>query len=360
MPISPKIKSTLLLPIVLAGCGKSAVIDPRTSTPLVATATVGGADDATRTFTGVVASRVHGDLGFRVGGRITQRLVDVGQQVRRGEALMRIDGTDLNLAAIGEQGNVAAAQARYGQAVGDVNRMSGLVEAGAVSAQMYDAARATAAGARAQLSAAQAGARVARNQGSYAVLVAPADGVITEAMAEPGQVVAAGQIVIRLAQGGEREAQVNLPENIRPAIGSLAQAELAIGNGSRSAARLRQLSAAADAQTRTFDARYILTGAAANAPLGSTVTLRLPGTSGVGNQSIPLGALHDAGKGPGVWLIQPKTRKIKFRRVRVVRIGAEEAIISAGVAAGDRIVSLGAHLLHEGQKVRILKQELAR
>src|SRR5439155_15597499 len=125
-----------------------------------------------------------------------------------------------------------------------------------------------------------------RDEGGYSQLIADADGVVIETLAEPGQVVAAGQTVVKLAHSGPREAAVNLPETFRPALGSTAYATL-YGSTMRVPVRLRQLSNAADAQTRTFEARYVLEGGAANAPLGATVTVHLPDGAGTDTLQIP-------------------------------------------------------------------------
>jgi RND family efflux transporter MFP subunit len=338
------------LPFALAACGK-AEADPRNASPLVRVATAGPTVGAIRSFTGVVSARVQSDLGFRVGGKIVARLVDTGQAVRRGQALMRIDRTDLALATTAQAALVEAARARAIQTGADERRLRDLVTAGAVSASAYDQAKAAADAARAQLAAAQAQAGVARNEAGYAVLLADADGVVVETLAEPGQVVSAGQTVVRLARSGAREAVIALPETIRPAIGSTARA-IRFGGAGSGAARLRQLSNAADPQTRTFEARYVLEGPAAHAPLGSTVTIALAEERGGTVQQIPLAAIHDNGKGPGIWVIEGARRQVHWRPVRLAALGEETATISGGLRQGERFVALGAHLLHEGQAVR--------
>lgn len=341
----------LALSLSLAACSKTPD-DPRNEPPLVRvmTATTRGA--ANREFTGVVAARVQSDLGFRVGGKVTQRLVDAGQVVRRGQPLMRIDQTDLALATRASQQTVQAAQARAIQTAADERRLRDLVGAGAVSASTYDQAKAAADAARAQLAAAQAQARVSRNEANYSILVADADGTVVETLAEPGQVVAAGQIVVRLARSGPREAMVQLPETVRPAVGSTARASTY--GGDTGTARLRQLSDAADPATRTFEARYVLDGAAARAPLGSTVSIALAQPGDVAATVVPLGAIRDAGQGPGVWVIHPGSPiKIAWRPVRMAAVGEETATITSGLKAGERFVAMGAHMLHQGQAVRI-------
>lgn len=340
-----------MLAVVLSACGRDNT-DPRTQPPLVRVINAGVAGESSREFTGVVAARVQSDLGFRVGGKVMARLVNTGQVVRRGQPLMRIDGADYALANQAAGGAVAAAEARARQTAADEVRMRGLVEAGAVSASAYDKAKAAAAEARAQLATASAQARVARNETGYTVLVADSDGTVVETLAEPGQVVAAGQVVVRIARSGPREALVDLPEDVRPRLGSSATARTY--SGMSGSASLRQLTDAADPLTRTYEARYVLSGPAAQAPLGSTVTIALdaPGTGAM--LAVPLGAIRDSGKGPGVWVVQNgKNPRVAWRPVRIASVNEETAILSFGLRPGEMIVALGAHLLHQGQPIRI-------
>lgn len=238
-----------LLSVALAACSDAtSSIDPRTQSPLVRAETVANPVQAERSFTGVVAARVQSDLGFRVPGKVLERLVDAGQTVERGQPLMRIDPADLDLALRAREEAVAAARARARQTAEDEMRYRDLVAAGAVSASAYDNVKAAAEAAMAELNAAEAQADVARNETSYAVLLADADGVVVETLAEPGQVVGAGQVVIRVARAGRREAVIELPETLRPAIGSAGRATL-YGSGVTGPATLRQLSDAANGQT---------------------------------------------------------------------------------------------------------------
>lgn len=349
---------TCVLPFALAACGTKPQSDPRTEAPLVRAAVVQDASSASRSFTGTVAARVQSDLGFRVSGKVLERLVDTGQTVKRGQALMRIDPVDLKLAAHAQQEAVAAARALAQQAIGDEARYRSLVGTGAISVSAYDQSKAAADSAKAQLRAAAAQAEVASNANSYATLVADADGVVIEALAEPGQVVAAGQVVVRVAHAGPREAVIQLPETLRPAVGSAGQASLFGQDGVSVPAKLRQLSDAADPQTRTFEARYVLEGAQVSVPLGTTVTIRIPdgqSSTHVGVQ-VPIGALFDAGKGPGVWVINGKPEKVTWRPVTVQRLDDDVARITGQLKQGDRIVALGAHLLREGAAVRVAEQ----
>jgi RND family efflux transporter MFP subunit len=339
--------ATLALPTQEA----SAVSDPRQEPPIVRLVRAAPATGSERGFTGIIGVRVQSNLGFRVPGKIVERLVDVGQEVKAGQPLMRIDDTDLRLAVTAKRNAVTAARAIVIQTEPDERRYARLLKDGWATRQRYEQAKAALDTAKAQLAAADAEARVVENEADYAVLVADADGTVIEALGEPGQVVSVGQTVVSLAQAGPREAVVALPETIRPAIGSAAEASVFGGDGRRYAAHLRQLSNSADAQTRTYEARYVLEGEAAAAPLGATVTLRLASQARQPEVQVPLGAVLDDGERTGVWLLDSATSTVQFQPVQIVSVTSETAVVS-GLNSSDPIVSLGAHLLQEGARVR--------
>ncbi|MGH6363898.1 efflux RND transporter periplasmic adaptor subunit [Klebsiella pneumoniae] len=324
-----------LLPLALAGCGEPADHDdPRIRPPLVRVATVERAEAGSRAFTGVIVARTQSDLGFRVAGKVLERRVETGQSVKRGQLLLRLDPADLALQAQSQQRAVDAARARAKKAANDLARYRGLVASGAISAAEFDQINAAAEAARADLSAAQAQANVAQNATGYAGLLADADGVVVETLAEPGQVVSAGQVVIRLA--------------------------LATRYGSESqpvTATMRLLSDAADATTRTFEARYVLNGALANAPLGSTVTLRIGNDQAPGQVlAVPLASVYDPGNGPGVWRIASRPATVSWQPVTVLGLDDETARVTGPLKPGEPIVALGAHLLHQGEAVRLAER----
>ncbi|WPN99102.1 efflux RND transporter periplasmic adaptor subunit [Pseudomonas sp. MUP55] len=342
-----------LFPFVLTACDESSSErDPRIQPPLVRAAIVASANGASRSFTGVVVARVQSDLGFRVSGKVSERLVDTGQEVKLGQTLMRLDPIDLGLQAQAQIQAVAAAAARAKQAADDEARNRNLVAAGAISASAYDRIKALADTSKAELNAAQAQANVARNATGYATLLADADGVVIETLAEPGQVVSSGQPVVRLAKAGPREAIIHLPETVRPVLGDMAQAKFYGSDAKVIPAKLRLLSDAADPLTRTFEARYVLDDA--NAPLGSTVTLRLSdGKAAQPALAVPMAAIYDPGKGPGVWVVAGTPATVSWRAVQLLGLSDDAATVSGGVKPGEQIVALGAHLLHEGEQVRV-------
>ncbi|RYF08178.1 MAG: efflux RND transporter periplasmic adaptor subunit [Comamonadaceae bacterium] len=344
------------LPFALSACGESTPPDPRTQVPLVKTVEVAPGTSSQRAFTGTIAARVQSDLGFRVPGKVMERLVDAGQSVKRGQPLLRIDPVDLKLAAQAQEDAVDAARARAQQAIDEEARYRDLRGTGAISVSAYDQVKAAADSARAQLRAAQAQADVARNASRYAELSADADGVVMETLVEPGQVVGAGQVVVRIAHAGKREAVVHLPETVRPAMGSLAQATLFGQDGAPVRARLRQLSDVADKATRTFEARYVLESGLATAPLGTTVTLKMASNEPRAGTTlqVPLSAIIDEGKGPAVWVV--KGDQVTRQAVSIGQIEDDKALVTGALKEGERVVALGAHLLREGAQVRLAGQ----
>ncbi|MDP9919106.1 RND family efflux transporter MFP subunit [Variovorax boronicumulans] len=343
------------LPFALVACVDKAPPDPRTQVPLVRAATVQAAASASRSFTGTVAARVQSDMGFRVPGKVLERLVDAGQTVKRGQLLMRIDPADLKLAARAQLEAVTAARARAKQASDEELRYRDLRGTGAISASAYDQIKAAADAAQAQLSAAEAQSDAARNANRYSDLIADSDGTVVETLAEPGQVVNAGQPVVRVAQSGRREAVVQLPETLRPVVGSGGQATLFGKEGVVVPVKLRQLSDAADKFTRTFEARYVLDGELANAPLGATVTVHIADgkPAQAGGVQVPIGALLDTGKATGVWVIGGDPSTVRWQPVVVQHLGFDRAQIAGQLKQGDQVVALGAHLLREGEQVRV-------
>lgn len=295
-------------------------------------------------YTGVVRARTESQLGFRVAGKISERLVNAGETVKIGQPLLKLDPTDYQLA-------LQAARAVHKQASLELERVRVLVEKRAESRDVLEKA----------VAAAESSAALAEqtaNQAGYTTLYADADGIVMTTLAEPGQVVAAGQPVLVLAKDGPREAAVDIPEGSLERIrGQKATAQLYLNSELRVPATFREISGTADPVARTYQARYVLEGEAAQFPLGATVTVRLS-ASGNGTQKtseIPLGSLIDRGDGAAVWIVDPVTSTIQKRAVSIAKLGAETASISGGLNHGDVVVSLGAQLLNSGETVRVAK-----
>ncbi|WP_372027364.1 efflux RND transporter periplasmic adaptor subunit [Tistrella mobilis] len=343
--------------LALAACKPEAQGDPRQTVRIVQIATVEPASAERRAFTGVVAARVQSNLGFRVAGKIVERLVDTGAAVKAGQPLMRIDRTDLDLAITTRDRAVAAADAVQKQAAADEVRYRRLRTAGFATQQRYEQAKAALDTANAQLEAAKAQAQMARNESAYSVLEADEDGVVVETLGEPGQVVSAGQVVLRIAGSGSREASISLPESVRPQIGSQAQATL-YGGRLKGVATLRQLSDAADPRTRTYEARYVLSGDSASAPLGATVTVEVAINGAAEGVRVPLAALNDDGSGSFLWIVTDGT-KLERRPVKIASLGADFATLAEGVAVGETAVATGGRFLRGSERIRVAENKAA-
>lgn len=359
-PFSPL---ALLAAALLAGCSDTA---PPRPDPLVATGIVAASPrQHGLRLNGIVAARIDSALAFRVPGQVQARLVLRGQRVRKGQPLLVLDDEDLSLAAAQATGEaeaaaraVVAAEAAATRAQADEARQRGLVAAGSLSAQAYDAVFAAAqaatadlAAARARATAAGAAARLAANQRRYATLVADADGIVADILVEPGQMVMAGQPAVRLARAGPREVVVTVPEMLRGALPARAMA-MVPATGQTFPAVLRELASAADPLTRSFEARYALSGGDALLP-GQTATLDLVEDRGdVAPLMVPLAALIDRGRGAAVWVVG-KDRRLVRRAIATGDVIDNSVEVRRGLKAGERVVVAGAHLLSERQRVRI-------
>lgn len=350
--------------LVITVCGAVLAIERENTMPvesasprLVRSFTVIPAQGGVAEYTGAIHARTESDLGFRVSGKILEKLVKAGDHVKREDALMRLDSTDLKLAVNAAQAAVEAARALNKRALTDERRLRELVAIKAVSVQEYEQAKSAADATTAQLGSAVAYAAQLENQVGYAVLRAEADGVVMDVPADVGQVVTAGAVVVRLAHDGAREAVIDLPEGNVSRAKSTAVARLYADQGQTFPAKLRELSAMADHLTRTYQARYSLGGVGENAPLGATVTVALAGDNAieaVQQYEIPIGALYDTGTGTSVWVIHPDTSSLSRRPVEVAKLGSETALVSNGLESGELVLALGAHLVTEGERVKIL------
>ena len=327
---------------ILSACGKAAP-PPVTVEPPALTQVVGGfAGDDSHVLSGEIRARHEIALGFRVGGKITQRLVDAGAVVKAGQVLARLDSADEGLQA-------SSADAQYQLAKEEVERYRALRARNFVSQSALDAKEAT-------LRSMTAQAGLARNQSGYTVLVAEKSGVVMATLAEVGQVVSAGQPVIRLAQDGAREVAVAIPESRYAALKVGMKAEVTLwDDGNRSyhqTGRLRELSPAADAASRTYAARISLPDT--HVPLGMTAEVRLANKAGAsGGLLVPLSAIFQQGDKSAVWIVAPD-RSVNLRAVQVAEYRDDGVVIGSGIEAGERIVSAGVHKLVAGEKVRAI------
>lgn len=295
-------------------------------------------------YSGEVRARTETVMGFRIGGKLVERAVDAGAQVGKGQVLARLDPADQQLA-------IAQTEASRALAAAELKRTQELRAKNFVSAAALDAKESAA-------KAAEAQASLARNQAGYATLVADAPGVVAAVLAEPGQVLGAGQGVVRLARDGEREVAIAIPESRVMAFKLGAEAAVSLwanqGAGeSRKTYRgvLRELSPAADPATRTFAARVRILDADASLALGMTAAVSF-NREQAGQIVVPLAAILQQGDQASVWVIGADGT-LGQRPVEVERFTDAGAVIRSGLAAGETIVAAGAFKMVQGEKVRI-------
>jgi RND family efflux transporter MFP subunit len=351
--------SMLCAAVGLSGCDKRAEDsgERRDDRPvLVARARVANQSQA-REFVATIRPRVESDLGFRVAGKVVKRYVQSGQKVKTGEALAALDENDLKLQKEQAEAELAAAKTALNQAGGDEKRALALRKNGWTTDAALDRIRAAAQEARGRLQRSERTLEMARNSMDYATLRADGDGVVTQTLIEPGQVVAAGQTAVRLAHSGEVEAAVSLPEDFA-SIADQGVATLNLWSNKQKTyrAKLRELSPSADAATRTFAARYSILDPDSALSLGMSATLAISAAGPETIVSVPLSALFNQGGGPAVWKVDAEGR-LQLHPVKLVRYESDAALVSGGVAEGDEVVVLGVHKLQAGRKVRVMTRQ---
>lgn len=335
----------LALPLLLVACGKEAAPPAKVERP-ASTIVVGEVgEDQSNVYSGEVRARHETVLGFRIGGKLIARNVDVGAKVKKGELLARLDASDTGL-------QESAADAQYRLAEDEVKRYRELRDKGFVSQSALDAKETA-------LKAAAAQAGLARNQATYTSLLSDRTGVVSATLAEVGQVVSAGQPVLRVAQDGEREVAIAIPESRFAAIkvGMPAQIEFGVaGSGGQTvAAHVREISPAADPASRTYPARVSFDASNAKIALGMTARVRINETAKntaqkVGGFKVPLTAIFQQADKTAVWIVA-QDRSVSLRAVEVLAYRDDGALIGSGVAAGERIISAGVHKITAGDKV---------
>jgi RND family efflux transporter MFP subunit len=311
-------------------------------------------DNASREFVGVVRARHETDLGFRVAGKITDRIVNAGDRVRTGDLIARLDPEDLRLQVASAEAEISAAKSNFAQASSDEERFTSLKARGYAAVADYERKKSARDEAESRLERARRSLDLARNQLTYAELRADAEGVITATLAEPGQVVAIGQAVVRLAQQGEMEAAVALPDTwLTEARQSRASVRLWSGPAQSFTARLRELTPQADPSTRTYAARFTIEQPDDSVVLGMTAILTLSHPAPA-VAKLPLAAVLDRGTGPAVYVVD-KAGMLELRPVEVASFTGDTALLTAGVHGGERVVTLGVQKLGAGQKVRVVE-----
>ena len=347
----------MLMVAALAACGNGgqAAQPPRPVLVVRADAGTGTAADGLTAYAGEIRAREETALSFRVGGKLTRRLVDIGDRVRRGDLLGELDPGDLQLQVESLQAQRIAADAQLARASADHARLASLAKDQLVSRSSLDQQTAALRAAEGQARAARAQFDLSRNQAGYSQLRAPQDGVIASRQIEAGQVVEAGKSAFTLAVDSGREVAFALPEaTIRDvSVGQPVVIELWSAQGQRMSGRIREISPAADAQTRTYAARATLDpGTAQRVDLGQSARVYIPSAQVGAVMRLPLSAVHRGDNDTVVvWVIDPKTPKARRVPVRIGPYAAAGVAVLSGLKPADWVVVAGGHLLHEGQTV---------
>jgi len=348
-----RIAGIALVAVALAGCGAPPPPKEAVRPVQLTQVTIGAADNAS-VFAGEVKPRHEADLGFRIGGKIVARSVDVGAHVKKGQVLARLDPADVGLQAEAAKAQVAATETEFKFAQAEYERYQNLFNEKFISASALDAKRNTLDANRAKYEQAKANLAVSQNQASYAALVASEDGVVTTVNAEPGQVVTSGQSVVRIAREEEREVAISVPEN---RIGELKGAQMLVvalwaQPGKQYRGRVREISPAVDPTTRTFAVRVTIDDADASVQWGMTANVGVMAVTKPGVAVLPLTSIyHHEGK-PAVWRYDPASGKVALSPVQIGQYREDGVLVTSGVRSGDWVVTAGVHKLIPGQVVR--------
>lgn len=344
-----------LVSLVLAGCDSQAREEAKPDRPVLTIKVHYEPQTPDRSFVGTIRPRIESDVGFRVAGKVARRIVEVGQLVEAGQPLALLDEADLKLQAEQAEAELKAASGVLAQAAASERRASELRAKGWGTDVQMDQARAAAEEARGRVARAERSVELTRNNLSYATLTADARGVVTSTSAEPGQVVAAGQGVVRIARIAEKEVVVAVPETlVARAQGGTAHVSLWSDPDKQYTAKLRELAPAADPATRTYLAKFSIPDATDAVKLGMTATLTLAAPTTERVARVPLSAIFNQGAGASVFVADAASGRLELKPVAVEAYEAREAVISGGVKEGESIVAMGVHKLDTAQKVRVM------
>ncbi|WP_083411825.1 efflux RND transporter periplasmic adaptor subunit [Janthinobacterium sp. 1_2014MBL_MicDiv] len=345
------------LAMTMAACSKPAakVEDVRPVRAIVLSSTN---IDVNAELAGEVVPRVASQLGFRVGGKIVARKVDVGAVVKKGQLLMQLDPVDLQLSQAQAKAALVSAETNRDLARAELKRYKDLREKNFVSQAVLDSKDASYKAAQSNVEAAQAAYRGQANQSGYASLVADVDGVVTRIEAEVGQVVAPGTPVVVVAKSGEKEVVIGIPEDKVDTLRQVKDVVVRLWADPKQAlpGKIREVSPVADPATRTYVAKVSIPDAP-QARLGMTAAVQFASQTATPQIKVPLTALFNEKSQSSVWVVE--NGAVKLVPVTVGGVAGNELVLSSGVKAGQTVVTAGVNLLKPGQKVTILGAETA-
>jgi RND family efflux transporter MFP subunit len=347
------IAAALIAPI-LAGCNEQAPPVPQ-ARPVRTVTVEGSAAGETVSLTGQVRAKDQANLAFRLDGRMIERLVNVGDVLKAGQVVARLDPQNQRNALRSAQGSLASVEAQLTQARLAFARQQELLKDGWTPRARFDDAQQSVQTLQAQVDSARAEMRIAQDQLSYAELPADAPGVVAAVGAESGEVVRAGQMIVQVARQGGRDAVFDVAEQLIRTGPRDPLVEIALTNDPqvKATGRVREVAPQADSATRTFQVKVGITDPPEAMRLGSTVTGRIQLAAPPGVE-IPASALSEANGQSAVWIVDPKSQAVSLRNVKVLRYDPTSIVISQGLEAGEVVVTAGVQVLRPGQQVRLL------
>jgi RND family efflux transporter MFP subunit len=344
------------IPLVVAACAPpqptSEDVRPVRAVTVAALAASTAADLA-----GEVRPRIEARVGFQVAGRIARRLVEVGQTVQAGQVLATLDPADYQLGLAAARAQAAAAQVDRDQQRLDYKRFVELSRQGFISGADLERRKANLDAAEARYAQAAAQADVSGNQAAYSTLRAPVPGVVTGVDAEAGQVVTAGQSVVRIARTEEKEVAVSIPEGQLELLRRISDVRVRLWASDKELrGKVREIAPMADPSTRTYPARITVADAPSSVALGMSATVTFVAPLGSSVITLPLQSLFKDGDATFVWLLDRREMTVQRSAVTLASAAGNEVVIASGVAPGDTVVTAGVHLLKPGQKVKLLDE----
>jgi RND family efflux transporter MFP subunit len=306
--------------------------------------------------TGTVQAQTEINQSFRIDGRMLERLVNVGDTVRRGQLLARLDSQNEESSLQAARAQLAAARAQLVEARNNFARMRDLVAESAVSRASFEQSESLQKAAESQVESAQSQVTLAENRLSYTRLVSDVAGVVTAQGAEAGEVVGAGRMVVQVAREGGQDAVFDVPARVKDSIPANATIQVALVGDPKVTATgtVREVAPRADPVTGTFRVRVRLHNPPATMRLGSTVTGRAK-LAAAPSIEIPPSAVIRSGGQAAVWVVDPKTGAVATRNIEIRSSDPNRVEVAAGLNPGDLVVTAGVQALRPGQKVRLLE-----
>lgn len=347
--------SAFALIALLTACKPVEEPEPEPIRPVRVTTVERQEGGETASLTGQVEAQEEVNLSFRVGGRMIERSVNVGDRVRAGQVVARLESDTPRNALRSARAELTGVRARLVEAQNNFERHRSLLDRGFITRAMFDQAEQAFRSAQAQVDSVQAQVNIAETQLGYADLIAASSGAVTARRAEPGEVVAAGQTIVQLAREGGRDAVFDVPARIIETAPADAEVVVALSSDPkvRATGRVREVAPQADPVTRTFKVRIGLNDPPAAMRLGSTVTGSVQLGAGPGIE-IPASALTSANQRPAVWVLDPASNTVSLRNIEVLRYGLARVAVAEGLQPGDIVVTAGVQTLRPGQQVRLL------